>query len=121
MSPGSSSDAGRPDIVITHTEAGGKGRYAARVGDAAERAELTYVRIDAGTIVADHTWVPDALRGRGIGQVLVERLVEDARGGGHRIVPRCPYVRSLFGRHPEWSDVLEPSENQQETDRCNSE
>jgi predicted GNAT family acetyltransferase len=50
--------------------------------------------------------VPDALRGRSVGQALVQRAVDDARREGFRIIPLCPFAKSQFQRHPEWRDVL---------------
>jgi predicted GNAT family acetyltransferase len=50
--------------------------------------------------------VPDALRGRGVGQALVERAVLDARREGFRIIPLCPFAKSQFDRNPAWRDVI---------------
>lgn len=69
-------------------------------------AEMTYSRASAVLIIIDHTGVPDALRGRGVGQALVLRGVEDARREGFRILPLCPFAKAQFERHPEWRDVL---------------
>ena len=69
-------------------------------------AEMTYSRASASLIIIDHTGVPDALRGRGVGAVLVRRAVEDARREGFKILPLCPFAKSQFERHPEWKDVL---------------
>ena len=63
-------------------------------------------RASATLIIIDHTAVPDALRGRGVGQALVARAVLDARREGFRIIPLCPFARSQFERHPDWRDVL---------------
>jgi len=67
---------------------------------------MTFSRASAALIIIDHTEVPDALRGRGVGQALVLRAVEDARREGFRIIPLCPFARSQFERHPQWRDVL---------------
>jgi predicted GNAT family acetyltransferase len=69
-------------------------------------AEMTYSRASATLIIIDHTSVPDALRGRGVGPVLVQRAVEDARREGFKILPLCPFAKAQFERHPEWRDVL---------------
>jgi len=106
MPPERTTKTSDPDIVITHSEVNNKGRYEARLDDVRKAGELTYSRLNAGTVIADHTGVPDALRGRGIGKALVERLVADARAGGFRIVPSCPFVSALYDKHPEWSDVI---------------
>jgi len=84
-----------------------RGRYEARVDGYDEAAELTFSKLNETTIIADHTGVPESLRGQGIGQALVERLVTDARQAGVKIVPLCPFVNAEYGRHPEWSDVMQ--------------
>jgi predicted GNAT family acetyltransferase len=68
-------------------------------------AEMTYSRASATLIIIDHTEVPDALRGRGVGQALVLRAVEEARREGFKIIPLCPFAKAQFERHPEWGDV----------------
>ncbi|WP_102108699.1 GNAT family N-acetyltransferase [Oceaniglobus roseus] len=84
---------------------GSKGRYVFREGG--DEAELTYSITTPTLIIADHTGVPDAFRGRGVGQALVERLVADARAEGVKIVPLCPFVNAQRRRHPEWADVFQ--------------
>ena len=56
--------------------------------------------------IADHTGVPDALRGEGRGEALVEHLVRDARDSGFKIVPLCPFVNAQRRKHPEWADAF---------------
>jgi len=94
-------------IDIQLQEAENLGRYTARVADNADEAELTFSRPDAKTVIADHTWVPPSLRGQGIAEALVKRLMDDARANGFRVVPRCSYVRKLAARHPEWDDLIQ--------------
>jgi predicted GNAT family acetyltransferase len=81
-----------------------KGRYVLDI-DGVE-AELTYSILSPSHIIADHTGVPDALRGTGAGKRLVERLVSDARAEGVKITALCPFVRAQAKRHPEWADVF---------------
>lgn len=92
------------DLPIEREEGASKGRYLLRL-DGVE-AELTYSRAGASTIIIDHTEVPAALRGRSVGQALVQRAVEDARAEGRSIMPLCPFARAQISRHPEWQDVL---------------
>ena len=86
---------------IRRTENDTKGRYAADIG-----GEMTYSVAGAALIIIDHTEVPDALRGQGVGLALVSRAVQDAREEGRTILPLCPYAAAQFRKHPEWSDVL---------------
>jgi len=91
-------------LPIERDESESKGRYSVRL-DGAE-AEMTYSRAGNAVIIIDHTEVPDALRGRSVGQALVRRAVEDARAEGRSIIPLCPFAKAQFSRHPEWRDIL---------------
>jgi uncharacterized protein len=91
-------------LPVTREEGSSKGRYLVRL-DGAE-AEMTYSRAGERIIIIDHTSVPDALRGRRVGQALVQRGVEDARAEGRQIVANCPFAKAQISRHPEWQDVL---------------
>lgn len=84
---------------------GSKGRYVLASLDGVE-AELTFTKVGKSQLILDHTEVPDAFRGQGIGVKLVERAVEDARASGVKIIPLCPFANAQFKRHPEWQDVL---------------
>ena len=92
------------ETEITREVTGSKGRYVARVDG--HEAELTYSIASPKMIIADHTGVPEALRGTGVGQALAERLVADARAEGVKIVPLCPFVNMLKRKHPEWADAF---------------
>ena len=94
-------------ITITRTEDSSGGRYEARVAGREGVGELTYTRGSGGRLVANHTGVDDSLRGTGVGKALVERLVADARGEQLKVVPLCSFVKALFQRHREWSDVMD--------------
>ena len=91
--------------TITVEEGASKGRYVWRAPGLPE-AEMTFSKLGEDAIIIDHTGVPDALRGMGVGAALVERAVEDARANGRKILPLCPFAASMFRRKPEWQDVL---------------
>ena len=93
------------ELPIEIEDTGSKGRYVVRGADGAE-AEMTFSKVGASQIIIDHTGVPDAFRGQGVGARLVARAVEDARAQGKTIIPLCPFAASQFRRHPEWADVL---------------
>jgi uncharacterized protein len=92
------------EVTITRESAGSKGRYLLRQDG--EVAELTWSVTTPTLVIADHTSVPDSLRGTGAGLALVTRLVEDARAEGFRIMPLCPFVNAQRKRHPEWADAF---------------
>ena len=95
-----------PDtIAITRIDNKSHGSYRAALPGSDQPAELTW-RAMGPLRIANHTFVPPAMRGRGVAQKLVEALVADAREQGFRIVPQCSYVEALFRRHPQWADLL---------------
>ena len=90
---------------ITYEETDTKGRYVYRENGGPE-AELTFSKAGPEMIIIDHTGVPDACRGQGVGLKLVSHAVEEARKAGVKIMPLCPFAAAQFKRHPEWADVL---------------
>jgi hypothetical protein len=92
-----------PNIELE--DGGSKGRYLLRSSGGAV-AEMTFSKVGEHMIIIDHTEVPDAFRGQGVGLRLVMRAVEDARAAGKKIIPLCPFANAQFRRHPEWADVL---------------
>jgi len=90
---------------IQHEDNGSKGRYSAMIDG--HEAEITYSRASPKMIIVDHTGVPDALRGKGIGQALAAHVVDDARRSGWKIVPLCPFFKAQALRHKDWQDVVD--------------
>lgn len=92
------------DEAIAREDGPTGGLYRLRVDG--HDAEMTYSHAGTTMIIIDHTEVPQPLRGRGIGDRLVARAVDDARAAGIKIVPLCPFAAAQFRRHPEFQDVL---------------
>ncbi|ABR61433.1 GNAT family N-acetyltransferase [Sinorhizobium medicae] len=92
-------------MEIAQEETNAKGRYTATLDG--HTGEMTYSRSSPRLVIVDHTFVPDALRGRGVGQALALYAVEEARKGGWKIIPLCPFMRAQTTRHAEWRDVIE--------------
>lgn len=85
-----------------------KARYLATLEGSAEAAELSLSKVTDSLVIADHTHVPDSMRGLGVGAALFERLIADARAHGQRIVPLCPFVRAQAAkRRDELADVVQ--------------
>jgi uncharacterized protein len=70
-------------------------------------AELTYHLEGGDHLVLDHTGVPDALGGRGLGGVLVRAAVDRAVADGLTLVPRCPFARAWLEKHPHEAGRVE--------------
>lgn len=79
-------------------------RFTADVGG--EEAVLAYEVLPGGTLDLQHTVVPVAARGGGVGAALVEAAVAHARAHHVRLVATCPYVVAWLERHPEAADVF---------------
>ena len=53
-----------------------------------------------------HTEVPEELKGKGVGNAIVEKALGYARGKGYSIVPICPFVQAYLKKHPEWREIV---------------
>ena len=90
--------------MIEHEQNGHRGTFFV-MRDGKRLAEMTYTI--AGTrVIIDHTEVDDALRGTGTGKQLVAAAVDWARAENRRLLPLCPFARSVFDKAPEFGDVL---------------
>jgi uncharacterized protein len=69
-------------------------------------AELVYSWKGKDRIIIEHTEVDEILKGKGAGKELVSKSVEFAREKGIKIVPLCPFAKSVFDKTKEFQDVL---------------
>nr|WP_315153969.1 GNAT family N-acetyltransferase [uncultured Flavobacterium sp.] len=69
-------------------------------------AEMTYVWAGADRIIIDHTEVSSALAGKGAGKQMVSKAVDFARVKNIKIIPLCPFAKSVFDKVQEFNDVL---------------
>jgi predicted GNAT family acetyltransferase len=69
-------------------------------------AKMTYSWLNGDRIIIEHTEVGPALKGKGAGKQLVAASVEFARAKGIKIVPRCPFAKSVLEKTIEFHDVL---------------
>ena len=77
-------------------------------GDTLEnsKAEVTYVLDNEDTIIIDHTFVSNELRGQNVGKQLIKKVVDFARQENKKIVPKCPFAKKEFTKNKEYEDVL---------------
>jgi hypothetical protein len=68
-------------------------------------SHLAYEKRDDGTLVLYHTFVPKALRNRGIAASLVKAALAHAEEHGFRVLPTCSYVVSYMDRHEEYAHL----------------
>ena len=69
-------------------------------------AEMTYSIASSVLIIIDHTAVDDSLKGQDIGKKLVLAIVEKARKENFKILPLCPFAKSVFLKNKNIKDVL---------------
>lgn len=92
-------------MVIQHKQVGGKGIF--YVGqEGAILAELVYTKPSADKMIIEHTEVDDTLAGKKVGLQLVTMAVDYARKQNFKIIPLCPFAKSVFDKKPEFRDVL---------------
>ncbi|HEY6318596.1 MAG TPA: GNAT family N-acetyltransferase [Acidimicrobiia bacterium] len=84
-------------------------RYEAWVGD--DLAGFLTYRLGPGRIVLVHTETEDGWHGHGVGGRLAASALDDARGRGLRVTPLCPFVADYISRHPEYDDLVHPSDD----------
>jgi uncharacterized protein len=89
---------------IRHEPAGHKGAFVWRE-NGEKLAEMTY-SVAGSRVIIDHTDVDDRLRGKGAGKKLVQAAVEWARQEKVKLMPLCPFAKSVFDKTPDYADVL---------------
>lgn len=90
---------------INHEQNETKGSFFI-LSDGHRIAEMTYSKAGTGKIIIDHTGVEEAYRNEGYGKELVTEVVKFAREQNLKIIPLCPYAKSIFRRHEELRDIL---------------
>lgn len=69
-------------------------------------AGMTFVWAGTQKFIIDHTEVDESLKGKSVGRHLVNYAVDFAREKQLKILPLCPFAKSVFDKTPEYGDVL---------------
>ncbi|NNH01688.1 GNAT family N-acetyltransferase [Acinetobacter sp. ANC 5414] len=92
-------------MEIKHKDDGKKGEF--YIGDNHQHlAEMVYTWAGENVLIIEHTDVDDSLRGQGVGNKLLERAVTFAREKNIKIIPLCPFAKSVFDKDFSIHDVL---------------
>jgi predicted GNAT family acetyltransferase len=90
---------------IRHEEKAGRGAWFLEQ-EGVRLGAMTYSRTTPTLVIIDSTDISDAARGTGLGRRLVEAAVAWARETGTKLMPLCPFARSVFDRDESLRDVL---------------
>jgi len=90
---------------IQHRDGNSKGSFFVDQ-DGEVTAEITYSKAGKDKIIIDHTEVSDKLKGQNVGKTLVKHAVEYARTHELKVIPLCPFAKSVIERDESLQDVL---------------
>ena len=71
-----------------------------------EAGHMNYRWEGSDKIIIGHTETSPDFAGKGVGKILVMEVVRVAREKNLRIIPKCPFAKSVFEKTPEIQDVL---------------
>jgi uncharacterized protein len=92
-------------MLIQHKLVGSKGMFFVEQ-DGNILAEMVYTLPFSNKMIIEHTEVSDELKGRNVGFQLVHTAVDYARKHAIKIVPLCPFAKSVFEKRTDFHDVL---------------
>ncbi|WP_338378417.1 GNAT family N-acetyltransferase [uncultured Flavobacterium sp.] len=74
--------------------------------DGKTQAKMTFVFAGDDKIIIDHTEVNEGNNGKGFGKMMLTKAVEFAREKNIKIIPLCPFVKSVINKTEEFQDIL---------------
>ncbi|WDF65154.1 GNAT family N-acetyltransferase [Flavobacterium sp. KACC 22763] len=80
--------------------------YFEAIEDRKEAGKMTYTWAGDSKFIIDHTEVSPDFNGKGVGKKLVMAAVDYARANNLKIIPLCPFAKSVFDKVEEIRDVL---------------
>ena len=91
------------DLTVTDVTTSSRYEATTPEGQVAGFAEYT---LGGPVITFTHTVVDPAHEGKGVASTLVRTALDEVRGRGLRVIPRCAYVRSWIDKHPDYADLV---------------
>jgi predicted GNAT family acetyltransferase len=86
-------------------------RYVISTGG--EQVGVMEYQRDGVTLALLHAETDPAHTGKGLAGELTRVVLDDARERGHAVLPFCPFVAAWIRKHPEYADLVPPSERAQ--------
>lgn len=90
---------------IKHSHSDTKGSFYIEL-EGKKVGEMTYSIAGPKLIIIDHTEVGEELKGKGAGVQMLNALVEYVRENNIKVIPLCPFAKSVFDKKEELRDVL---------------
>jgi predicted GNAT family acetyltransferase len=98
-------------MTDVHINIGDHGSGSFFIEENGEKIGTMEFHVSGATLTAMHTEVSNAWKGHGLGNKLLDAMVDYARKNNLKIVPKCPFVRAQFVRHPElYVDIWQKEE-----------
>ena len=69
--------------------------------------EVDFPAVGLNSVCICHTYVDDALRGKGIAAQLIEMTVNELRKTNRKAILKCSYAVKWFKENPQHSDLVE--------------
>lgn len=76
------------------------------LNEAGKRVAEAMVEVSGGVGIIVHTEIDEALQGQGVAARMMEEVAQQLRQRSLKARPDCPYARKWFADHPEQSDLL---------------
>lgn len=92
-------------MTVEHQEEGSKGSFAISENDKFIAA-MTYSKAGEDKMIIDHTEVSEDFKGQGLGKKMLLALVDYVREHNIKVIPLCPYAKSVFDKDSSLKDVL---------------
>jgi predicted GNAT family acetyltransferase len=90
--------------IVDHPD---ESRFQVRVGG--REAGSAYYRLEPGRVAVTHTEIDPEFEGQGVGSAMARTVLDEIRDRQQTVVPLCPFIAGYIKRHPEYTDLVEPT------------
>jgi predicted GNAT family acetyltransferase len=74
--------------------------------DETQAGKIEYTWAGKSKFIIDHTEVDPEFKGKGVGKKMVKATVDFAKENKLKVIPLCPFAKSLIEKTPEFQEVL---------------
>lgn len=96
------------ELSLEKIDNGATGQYNVFM-DSKRIGAISYSWIQPDHMSVDYVMIDPTLRGKGIGNLVMIALANEARKDKYKITPVCGFARNVFIRNTEISDVIHRS------------